>query len=129
MKLGRLLILPCLTSSGHPRASSRQTARRRSAALEVTPVCNSLKTLDGELLQRASELERQLRRVLLDHRRAGVLPHVEGLVERKPGANGALDTALGDLLPVDQQRTGPALADAPPVVLEVEAEGVFARAE
>src|SRR5713101_10162623 len=75
--------------------------------------------VNGELRQRASELERHLRRVVFNHRRAGVLPHVEGLVEREPETNRALDVTLGHLSPVHQQRAGPTLTDTTTVILKV----------
>jgi hypothetical protein len=63
------------------------------------------------------------------HRRAGVGPDVEGLVDRQDRRS-ALGHAVGcDLLAIHLQDAAAALGHAGPVVFEVEFESMLARSE
>src|SRR5262245_10862613 len=86
-----------------------------------------LSELEGELVDRATEAKRQA--VAVVDRRAGVDPNVETLVDRHEERNGVLDFLARQLLPVNQEHTGTALAEAGSVVFEVEHDRVLAGFE
>src|SRR5262245_21803779 len=76
--------------------------------------------IDGHLLDLAVELERG--RVLLVHGRARVGADVERSAQAEGEALRLFEASLADLLVVDEQRQGAALAHASAVVLELPAD-------
>src|SRR5262249_9100981 len=80
-----------------------------------------------ELLERAREGKRHLVDVVLDHVRSGVCADIERLVEREADSDRLGNLPFRDLLAVNEQGSGCALADAAAVVLEGETHDVLAR--
>src|SRR5580698_63011 len=85
--------------------------------------------LELDLAECSVELERHLRVVLIDDRRARILSDVETLVEREPKGNGLLETPLSGLFAIDGERSRPTLADAAAVVTEVKSDCVLTWSE
>src|SRR5262245_10368262 len=86
--------------------------------------------LDHDLLQRARELERHLRVVLVNDWRAGVHPDVKTLVEGKLAQwTGLLDAPLAHGLAIDDECSLASLAETTAVVDEIKSNGVLARRE
>src|SRR5207247_58427 len=83
--------------------------------------------LEGELVNRAGEPERQL--VALVHSRAGIQADVEGFVNGHDQRNRVRDRLLRQLPAVHRKYASTALARAGAVVFEVEHECVFAWLE
>src|SRR4051794_15973022 len=83
--------------------------------------------LVGQLVDLAGEAERQL--VAVVHRGAGITADVKGLVDRHQEGNRVRHRLLGDLLAVNREYTGAALAGAGSIVFEVKHDRVLARLE
>src|SRR3954454_5790717 len=83
--------------------------------------------LVGQLVDLAGEAERQL--VAVVHRGAGVTADVKGFVDRHQERNRGRHRLLGDLLAIDREHTGAALAGAGSIVLEVKHNRVLAGLE
>ena len=94
-------------------------------AWSLAPSCVG-PSLKVSLSSVAGEAERHLVVVVVD-RRAGIDADVEGLVDRHQERDGVRDLLAGDLLAVDLQHAGAALAEAGSVVGEVEHDRVLAR--
>jgi hypothetical protein len=62
-----------------------------------------LSQFDDDLLEVAGELERHLVQIVLDDGCAGVLAHVQRLIERKAGGDGAFNHALRHLLAIHRE--------------------------
>src|SRR5262249_30079062 len=80
-----------------------------------------LPEFDLDLPERAGELERHLRVVLVDHRRACVHADVEALIEGELAyRTGLLDPTLGHGFAIDGERSLATLAETAAVVDEIE---------
>src|SRR6476646_4094180 len=85
--------------------------------------------LELDLLQRATELERHLRVILIDDWCSCVLTDVETFVQRKPERAGILNATFHDLLAINGQCSPAAFTNPATVVGEVEGYSVLARHE
>jgi hypothetical protein len=86
--------------------------------------------LDHDLPQRAGELERHLRVVLVYDWRTGVHADVKTLVERELAERiGLLDATFPNGFAIDGERSLASLADATSVVNEIQNDSVLARRE
>ena len=86
--------------------------------------------VEGQLVDLAGELERNI--VAVFHHRdagAGVLADVEGFVLRERDRGGVLHGILGHFLAVHVEHARPSLAQAWPIGLEVEDDGVLAGSQ
>src|SRR5262249_48801525 len=79
-----------------------------------------------EFLEVAAKWERHFALILLQNRGAGVLPDVEGFIEREANPYGPRDTTLRDLLFIHQQSCGRSLADAAAVIVEFDSDDMIA---
>src|SRR5262249_58091704 len=95
-----------------------------------SPLCLRAKLLwlknYDKFRERSGKAERHLALVFLEHRGSGVLAYVEGFIERKTNSNCLRNTALGDLLFIDQQGRGCSLSDATAVISKFDANDVIA---
>jgi hypothetical protein len=86
--------------------------------------------LDLDLSQRAGELERRLRVVLVDDRGTSVLTNVEALIERELAERiGLLDATLSHGFSIDDERSLASLAETATVIDEIKGDGMLARRE
>src|SRR5262249_50045318 len=76
--------------------------------------------------ERSGKGERHLALILLQHRGSRILSHVEGFIEREANPYRPRDTALRDLLFIDQQRCGRSLADAAAVIIKFDSDDMIA---
>src|SRR5712671_1424153 len=83
--------------------------------------------IKGQLVDFAGEAEREL--VTLVHRRAGIDPNVEGLVDGHHQWNRVRDLVTGQRLAIDRKYASAALAGPRPIVFEVEHDRVLAWLE
>ena len=74
---------------------------------------------DDEFPQRPGKGERHSAVIFFKNRSPGVLPDVESFIKRETNTDGLRNSALGDLLFIDQQRCCRALADAAAVIGEL----------
>src|SRR5262245_111866 len=84
-----------------------------------------LSELDLDLLQCAGELERHLRVVVVDDRRAGVHADIEALIECELSERiRLLDMTFADFLSIDDERSLASLAETAAVIDEIKCDGV-----